>query len=329
MHSVKKYLLIPAIFLCGLAVGWGANYVYQAQAPKNTAKEIREIGDYRFINPLLDCDISAGLIDSRKENFTRELTTEVQQVAAKNNIVISVYYRDLNNGPTFGVKESEEFIPASLLKVPIMMAYFHEAQNNPAVLTESFTLDKRIQFSNGKQFIPPKNTLQIGQSYTVNELIEQSIIYSDNDAIALLIDHVSEADVRDLYQLLGVSQVPITFPDGRLTVREYASFFRILFNSSYLSRDYSEKALEILSRADFKDGLVAGVPPSVVVAHKFGEAGNEENHQIHDCGIVYAKNRPYLLCVMTRGGNINVLTSAIAEISRFVYAKIDSLNSKS
>ncbi len=29
---------------------------------------------------------------------------------------ISVYFRDLNNGPWFGINEKEEFSPASLLK---------------------------------------------------------------------------------------------------------------------------------------------------------------------------------------------------------------------
>ncbi len=325
---MKYYLGVLVIFILGVAAGIGIESVNLFQQFNEPVKEMREMGDYRFINPLLDCDISSGVIDSRKSNFNHDLTAKVQQVAANNNIIISVYFRDLNDGPAYGVRETEAFIPASLLKVPIMMTYYHEAEDHPEVLTQSFTLDKRIQFTNGKQFIPPKHPLIEGHSYTVNELIEQSIIYSDNDAIALLINHVSEANLRDLYELLGVSQVPITFDDGKLTVREYAAFFRILFNSSYLSREYSEKALELLSRVDFKDGLVAGVPPDIVVAHKFGEAGDEVNHQIHDCGIVYAKNRPYLLCVMTRGGSIDVLSRAIADISRFVYAKVTALKNQ-
>lgn len=320
---MRHLISLLIVFILGAAIGGYLVYIYPIAQPIVQARQIREMGHYRLINPLLECDLAGGILDARKENFKLELSDKVNQLAAERNLVISVYYRDLNNGPTFGIRETEEFIPASLLKVPVMMAYYHESETNPDVLTQTLLLDKRAQIENAsKQYIMPRKTLELGKYYSVNELIEQAIIYSDNDAIALLIDHVSESDLRDLYQLLGVSQTAITFPDGRLTVREYASFFRILFNASYLSRDDSEKALDLLTRVDFRDGLVAGVPADIPVAHKFGEAGTEDIHQIHDCGIIYAKNSPYLLCIMTRGGDIQVLTSTIAELSRYVYDKV-------
>jgi beta-lactamase class A len=325
MHAMKYIFSCFITFILGAVAG--ISYIHYN--PRNNlilpVREIRQIGDYHFINPLLECEISDGLLDSPKENFKLKLFEKVKQLETQRNQDIAVYYRDLNNGPAFGTQETEKFIPASLLKVPVMMAFYHEAESNPAVLSQYLLLDKAANIENAsQQYIAPRHKLVMGQSYTVNELIDQAIIYSDNDAISLLIDHVSEADLRSLYNLLGVSQTAITIPEGRLSVREYASFFRILFNASYLSRDYSEKALELLSRIDFKDGLVAGVPPNVVVSHKFGEGGTQDSHQIHDCGIIYAKNHPYLLCVMTRGPDIGALIASIADISRFVYGTVTS-----
>lgn len=87
---------------------------------------------------------------------------------------------------------------------------------------------------------------------------------------------------------------------AKLTVKEYASFFRILFNSSYLSADNSERALNLLAHTEYHDALPS--PQGVVVAHKFGEAGTENiERQLHDCGIVYLPDHPYLACIMTRG----------------------------
>jgi hypothetical protein len=40
---------------------------------------------------------------------------------------------------------------------------------------------------------------------------------------------------------------------------------------------------------------------------------------MHDCGIVYAKNQPYVLCVMSRGKSFADLSDAIALISKTVY----------
>jgi hypothetical protein len=40
-------------------------------------------------------------------------------------------------------------------------------------------------------------------------------------------------------------------------VIDYASFFRVLFNASYLNRKDSEKALALLTKVAFRDGLIA------------------------------------------------------------------------
>ncbi|HEX8923420.1 MAG TPA: serine hydrolase, partial [Patescibacteria group bacterium] len=115
-------------------------------------------------------------------------------------------------------------------------------------------------------------------------------------------------------------------PNGDIiSVKSYASFFRILFNSSYLDNDMSEKALEILSTSRFKDGLIAGVPNGVAIAHKFGERQYlaTGQKQLHDCGIVYpASSRPYLICVMTRGQDFSHMENSIKDISAAIYNEV-------
>ena len=74
----------------------------------------------------------------------------------------------------------------------------------------------------------------------------------------------------------------------------------------------------------FKDGLLAGVPRDVTVAHKFGSRriGESEKVQLHDCGIVYAPERPYILCVMTQGSDFTKLAGVIKSISANVYQSV-------
>jgi len=72
----------------------------------------------------------------------------------------------------------------------------------------------------------------------------------------------------------------------------------VLYNATYLDRDLSEKALELLANSNFKLGLRAGVSPTVTVADKYGERtafdpqGNVQYRELHDCGIVYDQNGP-------------------------------------
>lgn len=76
--------------------------------------------------------------------------------------------------------------------------------------------------------------------------------------------------INNLFNSIGVS---FTDSDNEMTlsVKDYASFFRILYNSSYLTKEHSEEILEFLAKAEYVNGLVAGVPSNITVAHKFGE----------------------------------------------------------
>jgi hypothetical protein len=90
--------------------------------------------------------------------------------------------------------------------------------------------------------------------------------------------------------------------------------------------------MELLTETKFKQGLVAGVPAGVRVAHKFGlfsvldpvTVGQVNSRQLHDCGIVYKKNDPYLLCVMTKSNaDLPTITGFIKNISETVYSGME------
>jgi beta-lactamase class A len=79
--------------------------------------------------------------------------------------------------------------------------------------------------------------------------------------------------------------------------------------------------LALLKQSEFSQGLLAGVPPGIAVAHKFGERGytNASKKELHDCGIVYCPQRPYVLCIMTKGTDMKEQAKAISGISKAVY----------
>jgi hypothetical protein len=106
-----------------------------------------------------------------------------------------------------------------------------------------------------------------------------------------------------------------------------AGFFRVLYNATFLNAEYSNRALETLTHATFSDGLVAGIPKDVKIAHKFGERIERNSKgelivELHDCGIIYAPQTPYLLCVMTHGDSLETNATIIKEISSLVYDEV-------
>ena len=122
---------------------------------------------------------------------------------------------------------------------------------------------------------------------------------------------------------MGVDPKIIEDTNATISVKQYSIFFRILFNSSFLSRTNSEYALSLLSKTEFGAGLRSGVPENILIAHKFGERTTQDGlNQLHDCGIVYYPDHPYLLCVMSRGENLHNLIDSIKKTSEFVYKTI-------
>ncbi len=319
------------IFFVGLGVGVFLTTHSKKQPSAN--KSLSELGNEMrsgqqgLINPLLECDVAAGAISAKQENFDSELSTFVDVINAKPEITdTSVYFRDLNNGSVINVNANEPFYPASLLKVPIMISYYLRSESDPSVLMQKITYQSpATELSIGTQLVPPEQQIQVGKTYTVEQLIEYMIKYSDNQAMALLYDNLPITEQVDVYSQLGVDPSVITDPTGTLTVSQYAIFFRILFNASFLSQADSEKALRLLTQTTFNEGLRSGVPTSVPIAHKFGERNFDQGvQQLHDCGIVYYPGHPYLLCIMTRGTDIEHLEGAIADVSKFVYNKINT-----
>lgn len=287
--------------------------------------EVRQ-GSYMFINPLLECEIAQESIRQQAlMPFKKDVIKVIEDHKSQGALIdASVYFRDLNNGPWFGVGERERFAPASLLKIVTMMATLHIAETDGTVFQKKLRLSK-LDGSYRQNIIPAK-PLMPGAAYTVDELLNRMIALSDNDALYLLNDLVGVENLVNIYRDLGVP-VPTKIGDHILTVKEYASFFRILFNASYLNRSMSERGLQYLSRSKYTTGIVAGVPPTIPVAHKFGEReiyspDGSATKQLHDCGIVYFPDHPYLLCIMTRGKDFDELSRTIQDISRTVYNEL-------
>lgn len=297
----------------------------QAEVLADRPSAVRNSG-YAYINPLLECELSEDTIRRSLRSFKGEINKEAIVLLQMYKLdALSIYFRDLNNGVWFGIDEFETFSPASLLKVPLLMAILRETEKNPGVMDEQVenTLDQNFDL---RESVASGVNLEPRAMYTVKQLLDFMIINSSNNAAVLLANRMSTADITRLYRDLGVPELYGSVDEYAITVKQYASFFRVLFNASYLSRDASEKALQYLSVTEFQDGLVAGVPKGIPVSHKFGERlfNTTAVRQLHDCGIIYYPNHPYLLCVMTKGRNEEELVQSIARISAVVYNEVDA-----
>jgi len=291
------------------------------------------LGGFQFIKPLLVCDTNPQKDYPELKSLEKKIVDIIDEEKKANNITaISVYFQDFKTDGRIDVNKDERFNSASIGKVAIMLALYRLAESNPNFFSEKIRYGGGIDTNSG-QAIQPKDYAKGGQAYTVDELIEKMIKYSDNNSMYLLVSLITAPMIKSLYEDLQISlPFDMEHPESFdfITTRDISYFFRILYNSSYLTRDLSEKALALLSKTDYKNGLVAGMPEGVVVAHKFGlkstEGGvNAMELQLHDCGIIYHPESPYLLCVMTKSSSdIPDIESTIKNISAAVYQYQDN-----
>lgn len=332
--TVHLYLILLAaatVFVAGVFVGRGIRTIDEAQGGREPGLFKIKEKEFRFTSPLIKSETSSpSLTSTEMKPFRYKVKALVETRLTGSDVsAVSVYFRDLNNGNWFGIQEKEKFSPSSLLKLPIMIGYFRWAETNPLILNKRIRYAGNDGEANNRGRSPAK-VLKAGGSYTIDDLIFRMIAYADDAAFALLSANLPADRLDRVYKDLYMDYDPAKHED-HVSLTAYASFFRVLYNASYLSREMSEKALSHLSNASlFKSAMAAAIPPDTDVASRFCErvfqaedgSDAEEIRQVHEFGIIYYPNRPYLIGIMTRGNDFKKMEKVVRDISRLVYDEV-------
>jgi hypothetical protein len=172
----------------------------------------------------------------------------------------------------------------------------------------------------------PNDVIRVWGSYSISTLLSEMLINSDNTAATTLLDYLNKNKTTQTYQNFGLWLVDFESEKSlNMSVKSYASFFRVLYNSSYLSREDSEYLLSLLAQSTFNSWITTLLPKDITITNKFGirNLSSWEKH-IHDCWNIYYSDEPYLLCVMTQGTNEKSQLKVIQEISKMVYDDIST-----
>lgn len=321
---------IFVFFIAGILLGVTVSSVWTKFNKKSypiNRGELREQG-YQYISPLLECESFSQSGSIQTKNSIKVLNTLIENYQQQGYIKdASIYYRDLNNGPWFSINDDIAYDPASLLKVPILIAYLKKAETEPNILSRkiSLNLDEDVI----SQKFNSAEKIKEGQEYEVEKMLEQLIVDSDNTVLETLVEFIGENAIETTEVKMGLRDTNQIDTDFTIKVKDYSSILRRLYNASYLNNEMSEKALKMLSKTKFNQGLKAGIPEHIEIAHKFGERTFVDNSnqpfykELHDCGIIYHQKNPYILCVMTSGKDLLKQASFIKDVSKSVYEMVD------
>lgn len=232
-----------------------------------------------------------------------------------------VYFEDLNTGSWIGINERDEFIPASLLKVPIMVAVLKKVEKGDIALDQRVTIvAEDINLNSGTL-----GTQGAGYVLTVKDLLTYLIKESDNTALFTLYrNFLTDNDVLEARLAMGIS---LYGDKAVLGPKHYSNILRSLYYSAYLRRTFSELALSIMSETDYDTQMKAGLPPNVHISHKIGFFKTPEGVEgYHDCGIIYHPRKPYMLCIMSKNTDQATAKFVISNLSKLVYDYVDKIS---
>ena len=332
--SISRKLLLTLIavgFALGIFVGAGMSLFTPLSPVKDNTATGGPDGVFNFIRPPALLKGAEGSRPGKElKPFRYKVNEAIQRVVQDGDVEsVSVYFRDLNNGNRFGIGEREKILPTNLMKLPLMIAYFKWSELSPVVLRKTLIYTGKEQQS-APQAGKAASELEPGKSYLVNDLIFRMIVRNDDAAFTVLSANMPRPRLEKIYKELYVEYDPRK-QDENMSLSAAAAFYRVLFNASYLSEEMSEKALRYLSRSSARNAMSAGLPPGLALSGKRGEqafatADDEETPpllQVHEFGIIYHANRPFLLGFMVRGRDADHINKTIRELTRLVYEEVD------
>lgn len=256
-----------------------------------------------YSDPGLAYSTKYSLIDpNRRLSDPNDLIVNIQPLrdylkslpeANKDWAEMSIYFEYLPTGANISVNPDLQLWPASLAKLPAAVIAMKKVEKG------DWTLDTKLELKSEDADTErtPDITTEIGKSFDIKFLLERLLLESDNTAYRMLLRNMQQSELDSLAESIGLDQF---FNDsGRVSAKDYSRLFRVLYTSAYLNEDNSQFLLSLMQQSEFKDFVKAGIPKDIPFAHKWGT--NLQINVYADSGIVYIKNRPYMISVMIQG----------------------------
>jgi beta-lactamase class A len=268
-------------------------------------------------NPYPFIDISRSFIDQKHFLSTiepvRVKMKELVQKYQKEGHRVGLYFEFLNTGANVSINQDERFWPASLSKMPTVLAVMKKIEDGEWKLSNELVLFSEDQDERFGEVYKNKP----GTRISIEDLLKETLINSDNTSHRMLVRNLSSEDYTDIFTALGMEAL---FDENYdITAKEYSRIFRALYTASYLNRENSQTILSWLAQTPFQDFLQEGISSDVLFSHKIGEV------IFLDSGIVYVPNRPYLITVMVEVGEgygVEKAQQIMTELSESAYTYV-------
>jgi len=223
--------------------------------------------------------------------------------------VMGVAIVDLTDGRTIFKNEDRVFPTASSIKIAILLELYRQEQEARGGAQGKAKLDDVYSFD-------PKDLVEDSQimagltagvtRVTNRDLAQFMIAVSDNAATNVLIDRVGKDNVNATLRGLGLTKTMLhrkmmdiaaakRGDENVSTPQEMARLLETIYKGKALNKELTAAFIKQLSTSKKDSFLSYDLPPGVEIADKPGSLDGVRT----DSGIIFAKNRPFAISVMT------------------------------
>jgi beta-lactamase class A len=245
----------------------------------------------------------------------------IQEIATRVDGMVGYEIVDLTSNDRFAHLEQETFPTASAIKLAIVYELFTQVEERRLTLTQAIVLD-RSQAVGGTGVLVHLGT----PTLSIRDYATLMVTLSDNTATNVLIDRLGMDAITRRMQGLGL---PATKLRRRMmdTAAARRGDENVSTPGDLAAQSIVLRQLQQLDCGRHRVQLPQqrrGIPDGVQSADKSGELDGVRV----DAGIVFAKNRPYILSVMTTYLKDDLEGErAIVEMSRAAYEYFERLGS--
>ncbi len=263
-----------------------------------------------------------------------KVAAAIQNRVAKSGADVGIAFETLDGQLAWSSRGDDVFHAASTMKVPVMIELYHQVREGKVKLSDPLPIKNEFHsLVDGSVFtLKPDDDSEtdlykaLGQTRTLDQLCDLMVTVSSNFATNLLIEKLGIQHIRATVTALHADGMDIkrgvedqkAFDKGlnnTTTARGLATLLLAIANGKAVDAESSAKMVEVLERQKFNEGIPAGVPSNIRVAHKTGEITKIH----HDAGIVYAE-RPFVIVVLVRGiEDFKQSSALIADVTRDLY----------
>jgi beta-lactamase class A len=238
------------------------------------------------------------------------LEARIAPLAKAHKGKVAVAVKNLKTGEEFYLAADEVMPTASLIKLPVMVETFWQAEEGKVKFDTTLTLKKDDK-------VPGSGILtqhfSDGATFPLRDAVRLMIVYSDNTATNMVLDQIAIPSTNERMKALGLAETRVNaqvfkgskttvdserskkYGLGSTTARETVKLLELIEAGKVVSADACKEMLRHLKACDDKEMFARFLPAGLVLAHKTGAVSDART----EAGVAYTRDGPVALCVLT------------------------------